>query len=201
MGLCPTPILTILEVFSLKALWQVSGPPRWTQGYNATADPGRPRHSEAQHMHMHLPCTHLRTHARTHTHTHTQTHFAMHSTKRCWLSEKSSSVGHQTRQTDHDPTPIGALLHYRERRRGCPDPMRWSVHRHRQYTDTASGVPDPARGLQQRMTRWQLQSPCGFGVRLGALTSLPPALLQPPEECGTLCFDLQISDGRKHTVG
>ena len=51
------------------------------------------------------------------------------------------------------------------------------------------------------MTRWQLQSPCGFGVLLGGLTSLPPAVLQPPEECGALCFDLQISDGRKHTVG
>ena len=39
--------------------------------------------------------TNMYTRARAHT------QFAMHSTKRCRLSEKSSSVGHQTRQTEH----------------------------------------------------------------------------------------------------
>ena len=91
------------------------------------------------------------------------THFAMHSTKRCWLSEKSSSVGHQTRQTEHvrrQWAPFCSTVS------GDEDSQ---IPGNGQYTNIASGVPDPARGLQQRMTRWQLQS------RRLTHTRIPPA--------------------------
>jgi len=76
----------------------------------------------------------------------------MHSTKRFWLSENSSSVGHQTRQTEHaqrQQAPFRSTVSGGEESQ---------TPGNGQPPDVASAVPDAARGLRQTNTRWQLLS-------------------------------------------
>ena len=85
--------------------------------------------------------------------TRTHTEFAMHSTKRCWLSEKSSSVGHQTRQTEHvrrQYTRACAPIHTRARAQTHAHATR---HCYPSWPVAVQRLCDPEHQQQMRVVR------------------------------------------------
>ena len=81
MGLRPTPILTILEVFSPKALWQACHVGlRATMPPQTLGDPGTVKPNTCPcNCHV-LTCTHAHTRARAHARTRETNKYAMQST-------------------------------------------------------------------------------------------------------------------------
>jgi len=83
------------------------------------------------------------------------------------------------------PTPIGAFLQYRERRRGCPDPRRRPANR---IQPVASRTQPEA--CSKERADGSVRAAFTLWGKTQHLTSLCPVPLQPPEECGTLSIDL-----------